>query len=78
MRFAMENPTTETVYNCRQFMYLNFNWKNAKKKRFEMENPNTETAYNFRHYPYFNFKCQNTKKYGYCNGGDEYENCLQL
>ena len=48
MRFAMDNPNTETAYNCRQFPYMNFKMKNAKKHTF------------------------------FCNGGHEYENCLQL
>ena len=31
MRFAMEYTNTETVYNCSQFLYFNFNLQNANK-----------------------------------------------
>ena len=34
MRFAMENTNTETAYNCSQFSYFNFKWKNTKKHAF--------------------------------------------
>ena len=34
MFFAMENPKTETAYNCRQFPYFNSMWKNAKQHAF--------------------------------------------
>ena len=33
-RLAIENWNTETVYNCRQFPYFNFKWKNANKHAF--------------------------------------------
>ena len=39
----MEDTDTETAYNCRQFPYLNFKWKNAKKHAFAMENPSTDS-----------------------------------
>ena len=34
MHFAMENPNTETAYNCRLFPYFNFKWQKAKKHVF--------------------------------------------
>ena len=34
MRFAMENPSKETAYNCRQFPYFNLKLQNAKKHAF--------------------------------------------
>ena len=30
----MENPNTETAYNCSQFPYLNFRVQNIKKHAF--------------------------------------------
>ena len=74
----MEKQDTETAYNCRQFPYFNFKWKTPKNMRFAMEDTNTETAYNCRQFPYLNFKLKNAKKQAFCNGKQEYGNCLQL
>ena len=34
MCFAMENPSTETAYNCWQLPCFNFKWPKAKKHAF--------------------------------------------
>ena len=39
----MDDMKTEIDYNCRQFPFLIFRWKNAENMRYEVEDTNTET-----------------------------------
>ena len=69
MPFIMENPNTETAYNCRQFPYLNLACKAPKSMYFEKKNPITEFC--------IWFSQQKTKKHALCNGKPENGNFLQ-
>ena len=46
MRFAVDNPNTETADNFYSFCIWIIGTETAKKTRFAVDNPNTETANN--------------------------------
>ena len=44
MRFVIENPSTETTYNCRQLSYLDLSQPNINIHAFYNKNANKETS----------------------------------